>query len=178
MKRSSSISKSQHTGAPTIRPLESSDLDAVLDLSIAAWQPVFDSFAAILGSPLFDYLHPPDWRTYQRANVRRTCEDDEIDAFVVGADDRAVAGYVALAYDLELRMGVVEQIAVHPAQQRHGYAQALMEFATEQFRNKQLVVASVGTGGDPGHAPARALYEAAGFTPLPLVAYYKPLAED
>lgn len=171
------MSKTQHTGAPTIRPLESGDLGAVLDLSIAAWQPVFDSFAAILGSPLFDYLHPPDWRTYQRASVRRTCEDDEIDAFVVVAEDGAVAGYVALAYDLELRMGVVEQIAVHPDHQRHGYARVMMEFATEQFCDKQLVFASVGTGGDPGHTPARALYEATGFTPLPLVAYYKTLAE-
>ena len=33
----------------------------------------------------------------------------------------------------------------------------------------------LGTGGDPGHAPARHTYEKAGFTPLPLVRYYKEL---
>lgn len=172
------MSKShQHTSAPTIRPLERGDLGAVLDLSIAAWRPVFDSFATILGSPLFDYLHPPDWRTYQRASVRQTCQADGIDAFVVVADDGTVAGYVALAYDPQLRMGVVEQIAVHPDRQRHGYARALMDFAAEEFRARQLLFASVGTGGDPGHAPARALYEAMGFAPLPVVAYYKTLAQ-
>jgi hypothetical protein len=34
---------------------------------------------------------------------------------------------------------------------------------------------AIGTGGDPGHAPARRTYEAAGFTPLPLVRYYRLL---
>ena len=58
--------------------------------STANLGPGFDSFAAILDSPLFDYLHAPDWRTYQRASVRRTCEDHEIDAFVVVAHDGAV----------------------------------------------------------------------------------------
>jgi len=33
----------------------------------------------------------------------------------------------------------------------------------------------VGTGEDPGHAPARRSYEKAGYTPLPLVRYYKAL---
>ena len=169
------MSNTHATSTPTIRPFASRDLDAVLELSIAAWRPVFDSFATILGTPLFDYLHPPDWRSYQRASVRRTCESDEIDAFIVVAEDGTIAGYVALAYDLEQRMGVVEQIAIDPRHQRHGYARTLMNFATGQFHDKHLLFASVGTGGDPGHAPARALYEATGFTPLPLVAYYKTL---
>lgn len=133
--------------------MESGDLGAVLDLSIAAWQPIFDSFAAILGSPLFDYLHPLDWRTYQPASVRRTCEDDEIDAFVVVADDGAVVGYVALGYDSEQRMGVVQQIAVHPDHQRHGYARALMKFATEQFRDKQPACGRAATPGTAQRAP-------------------------
>ena len=32
-----------------------------------------------------------------------------------------------------------------------------------------LPLAEIGTGGDPGHAPARHVYEKAGFTPVPLV---------
>jgi len=38
-----------------------------------------------------------------------------------------------------------------------------------------IPLAEIGTGGDPGHAPARHVYEKAGFTPLPLVRYYKAL---
>lgn len=33
----------------------------------------------------------------------------------------------------------------------------------------------IGTGGDEGHAPARASYEKAGYTGLPLVRYYQAL---
>ena len=36
-------------------------------------------------------------------------------------------------------------------------------------------VAVLVTGGDDGHAPARALYERHGFTGLPLVRYYRAL---
>ncbi|MET0563631.1 MAG: GNAT family N-acetyltransferase, partial [Gaiellaceae bacterium] len=36
-------------------------------------------------------------------------------------------------------------------------------------------IAVVETGGDPGHAPARAAYEAAGFTLLPIARYFRLL---
>jgi hypothetical protein len=38
-----------------------------------------------------------------------------------------------------------------------------------------LLGAAVGTGGDPGHAPARHLYERAGYRPFPIVHYYRAL---
>ena len=38
-----------------------------------------------------------------------------------------------------------------------------------------MTLAVVGTGGDPGHAPARRSYEKAGYTGLPLMRYYRPL---
>jgi hypothetical protein len=33
----------------------------------------------------------------------------------------------------------------------------------------------VHTGGDPGHAPGRRVFEKAGFRPFPVVDYYKQL---
>jgi hypothetical protein len=36
-------------------------------------------------------------------------------------------------------------------------------------------VAVIGTGGDPGHAPARRLYERSGYRPFPVVQFYKEL---
>jgi hypothetical protein len=38
-----------------------------------------------------------------------------------------------------------------------------------------MKLAVVATGGDESHAPARKSYEKAGYTPLPLVRYYKDL---
>lgn len=87
------------------------------------------------------------------------------------ADDVAV-GFIVLQQDKDESLGVVEMIAVHPDHQRQGYARALMEFAIQRLRDQGLALINVGTGGDPGHAPARALYEAVGSTGVPLVAYY------
>jgi RimJ/RimL family protein N-acetyltransferase len=36
-------------------------------------------------------------------------------------------------------------------------------------------VAMVETGLDPGHAPARRVYQKAGYTLLPVARYFKPL---
>jgi hypothetical protein len=43
------------------------------------------------------------------------------------------------------------------------------------MRDAECALVQVATGGDEGHAAARALYEAAGFTGLPLVRYYREL---
>jgi GNAT superfamily N-acetyltransferase len=66
-------------------------------------------------------------------------------------------------------------IAVDPADQRRGVGRALTEHATAWMRDAGMRVAALGTGGDPGHAPARALYERAGYRPLPGVQYFRTL---
>jgi hypothetical protein len=45
---------------PLIRPLEDRDGEAVVDLSLRAWAPVFASPGRVLGSAVFGRLHP-DW---------------------------------------------------------------------------------------------------------------------
>jgi hypothetical protein len=38
-----------------------------------------------------------------------------------------------------------------------------------------MLVAVIGTGGDPGHAPARRVYEQAGYLLMPAAQYFKVL---
>ncbi len=168
MSKQSSSSASSHQ----IRRLTSADLEAVVDLSLLAWEPVFVSFENILGTAIFDRLYRPEWRTAQAADVKEVCLAEAIEAFVLVTADDVVAGFVALRQDSDTATGVIEMIAVNPRYQRRGHARALMEFAMQQLRNQGLALINVGTGGDPGHAPARALYEAVGFTGVPLVNYY------
>ncbi|WP_127553956.1 N-acetyltransferase [Actinoplanes sp. OR16] len=155
-----------------IRPLIAADVQAVVDLSLLAWEPVFVSFENVLGSTVFNLMYRPDWRTAQAAAVRTCCLAD--DAFVLNTDDGVTAGFVVLRQDREESLGIIEMIAVHPEHQRRGHGRALMEFAIRRLTDQGLALINVGTGGDPGHAPARALYEAVGFTGLPLVNYYLP----
>ena len=56
-----------------IRPFRDSDLDAIVELSLRAWEPVFESLRDVLGDPIFDRLHQPDWRTVQADAVRSSC---------------------------------------------------------------------------------------------------------
>ena len=72
-------------------------------------------------------------------------------------------------------MGWIDIIGVDPAYQRRGISARLTEFAIDHMRRQGMDIAVVETGGDPGHAPARAAYEAAGFTLLPIARYFRSL---
>ncbi len=69
-------------------------------------------------------------------------------------------------------MGVIEIIGVDPHRQRRGISSRLTEHATEHMQRCRMDIVVVETGGAPGHGPARAAYEAAGFTLLPIARYF------
>ena len=157
-----------------IRAFEESDLDALVELSLRAWEPVFASLHTVLGEPLFLRLKP-DWRAAQADEVTTSCTSPERDAFVAVADGRPV-GFVTVALDaFNEGMGVIEIIGVDPAFQRRGIGSRLTAHALDHMRRCGMDVAAVETGGDRGHAPARAAYEALGFTRLPVARYLKLL---
>ena len=82
-----------------------------------------------------------------------------------------------VSYELNFkeRVGEVYLLAVHPDYQNRGIGTQLNTFALGKLKESGMHLAVVGTGGDPGHAPARRSYEKAGYTPLALVRYYKDL---
>ena len=158
-----------------IRPYQESDLEAIVEFSLRAWQPVFESLRQVLGNAIFQRLHEPDWTAVQAEAVRSSCTSEERDVFVADANGLAV-GFAAVALDaFHERMGVIDIIAVDPDYQRRGIARQLMARAAEHMRAEGMDIAALGTGGEPGHRPARALYEALGYTALPGVRYLKLL---
>ena len=160
----------------SIRPLSESDIAPVVDLSLRAWTPVFDSFRKVLGEEIFLHLYPR-WSAMQAAAVERVCRDESMPTWVAEHEGDAV-GFVAIVHDRqedEPKSSEIEMIAVDPGHQRRGVAADLIAFAVDRMIEHGSELAVIGTGGDPGHAPARAAYEQAGFTPLPLVRYYKTL---
>jgi GNAT superfamily N-acetyltransferase len=164
--------KHSSTDFSQIRAFQDRDLDAVVDLSLLAWEPVFVSFEHILGKTIFDHMYRPNWRTAQATAVRANCLNQEAETYVVVTEQNDPVGFAVLLQDQAESVGVVDMIAVHPDHQRLGHARRLMEFAIDRLHGQGLNLINVGTGGDPGHAPARALYEAVGFTGLPLKTYY------
>ena len=159
----------------TIRPLVEADVEAVVAVSLQAWAPVFASFATVMGPRVFGLVYP-DWRSAQARAVAEVCRADGVDAWVADVDEHLV-GFVAVRWTEEdaAPVGEVEMIAVDPAHQRAGVGSRLLDRAMTEVRARGLPLAVIATGGDPGHAPARALYERHGFTGLPLVRYYRAL---
>jgi GNAT superfamily N-acetyltransferase len=163
------------SAAVEIRPYEEPDLEAIVELSLRAWEPVFASLRQVLGDAIFGRLHQPDWTAALAEAVRSTCTSDEREVFVAVADGRPV-GFAAVALNaFHERMGVVDMVAVDPPYQRRGIARRLMERSTEHMRARGMDIAAVGTGGDAGHGPARSLYQALGYTALPGVRYLRLL---
>jgi GNAT superfamily N-acetyltransferase len=157
-----------------IRAFEEEDLEAVVEFSLRAWKPVFASVRSVLGEEVFLRLHP-EWQESQAEVVRSSCMNPDREVFVAVVDDRPVA-FVAVALNaFHEQMGWIDIIGVDPDYQRRGISSQLTEVAIDHMRSHGMDIAVVETGGDPGHAPARAAYKAAGFTLLPIARYFRLL---
>ena len=157
-----------------IRRLRGDDIERVVELSLAAWEPVFVSFRAVLGDAIYQRIYP-DWRKSQAEAVESVLRDEKYVVWVAEANDGTAAGFIAYELDQEKNVGEVQMLAVDPAHQNRGTGTRLNTFALERMAEAGMELAEVGTGGEEGHAPARRSYEKAGYTGLPLVRYYKAL---
>ncbi len=157
-----------------IEPYEDSKLDAIVRLSLRAWEPVFESLKTAMLPDVYRAFYADDWRAAQRRAVESVCADENVPVWVALEETRTV-GFVALKLHPEDRMGEVYMIAVDPDFQRRGFATRLTRHSDEWFKNAGMSIVMVETGGDPGHAPARRTYEAVGFRVLPVSRYFKSL---
>ena len=80
---------------------------------------------------------------------------------MVALYDSTPVGFAAVRYGNEgaTTIGEIDMIAVDPDHHREGIAALLMDWAVAEIEAAGVELAVIATGGDPGHAPARALYE-------------------
>ncbi|MBN1659263.1 MAG: GNAT family N-acetyltransferase [Anaerolineae bacterium] len=159
--------------AVSIRPFVEGDLDEIVRLSLVAWAPVFHSFEEVLGPEVYLRLYP-DWRAQQRESVIKVCTEEGAHVLVAEVDG-GVAGFLAYKLREEESTAEVLLLAVHPDLQNGGIGTALNVAALEEMKAAGIQMAVVETGGEESHAPARRSYEKTGYTPLPLVRYFKRL---
>lgn len=164
-----------------IRSFRDSDLDTVLDIAVAAWQPIFASSKEIVGNELFELTHPdPD--ASKRAQVAGACRDDDPRQVWVAESDcdkelatkgegppgAKIIGFIIVHMYLEREVAEIGNNAVSPAFQGRGIGAQMYAFVLERMREAGMKAAIVTTGGDDAHAPARRAYEKAGFSgPVP-----------
>jgi ribosomal protein S18 acetylase RimI-like enzyme len=156
-----------------IRPFNASDTVAVVDLSLRAWAPVHISIREALGPEINDALQP-DWRAKQQSDVEEVLSASTSNVWVADVD-AIVAGFIAVRIHDDRRIGEIDMLAVDPPHQGAGIGTALTKFALDRIRASGIAVAMVATGADPGHAPARRTYEAAGMKLVPMARYFMKL---
>ena len=157
-----------------IVPYAPQHLEAVLEVTRAAWSPVFPLMQKDIPCYVFEAFYPEGWLKRQLADVEAICLDEETDIWVAMTDG-TLSGFLGLRAHAEDSMGEIYIIAVDPAYQRRGVGAALMAFAFAWMQKRGLAMAMVETGGDRGHAPARAAYESAGFERYPVARYFRKL---
>ena len=156
-----------------IQPYDDSKLDAIVRLSLRAWEPVFDSIRKAMDPDVYREQHP-DWRVTQKDAVESVCADVETRVWTASEGSQTI-GFVAVKLHSDERLGEIYMIAVDPKSQRRGIATALTKHALTWFKQSGMTTVMVDTGGDSGHAPARRTYESAGFRPFPIARYFKKL---
>ncbi|GAA3038222.1 GNAT family N-acetyltransferase [Streptosporangium longisporum] len=158
-----------------IRPFVQHDLARLTELTIETFRPFYEeSFRPLVGEVVFANQHG-DWRADYREQVAGLHAPERHGYVAVAEIGDAVAGYVAWSVDVARRNGTVSHLAVSAGHRRHHVGTALCEHAFDRMRALGAEVVEIGTGGDPFHAPARALYEKLGCTMLPVAVYYRTL---
>ena len=164
-----------------LRAQRDADVETLVALAERAWQDVEASVDAILGSPL-DRLATPSWAAHHEAVVREACDSEDTTVVVAEDGQGTLVGFVAHRVhppsDGMSTYGEVVVIAVDPGARNLGVGRVLLDRAVADLRRCEVPVIMVETGGDEGHTPARALYESAGFTRLPIAQYWLPGTTD
>lgn len=145
-----------------IRNANASDVPRLQEVRVAAFAPVFASFRALLGEDL-----------YQLAQAHSEAAQGDYLASLLALDSGwevyvaeqagVVVGFVSVQLNPETLVGEIGLNAVHPNWAGAGIGAAMYDFALARMRQAGMRVATVSTGGDASHAPARRAYEKAGF---------------
>ena len=151
------------------RPTEQDILDAC-DIAIAAWIPIREVFRQEMGDELYEAFFT-GWQASKREAVAAELRSPR--GYVTKVDGKVVA---FISYTINGEHAVVGTNAVSPDCRGMGIGGKQYQFIFERMKEEGALYASVHTGGDDGHAPARRAYEKAGFeTFLPTRTYYKKL---
>jgi len=165
---------SLNNSKPTVRPYTSADWRAVRDICIAAFAPIHDGFERALGRELYLLVYP-NWKASNESYLHSLCDTDECQRILVAEINSTVVGFIHFELQLDKASGRLGLNAVHPSWQRRGIASLMYSRVLEILRENGIKLVQVGTGGDEAHFPARRAYEKSGFSPIPVIHYYKKL---
>lgn len=146
---------------PSMRPATPGDMPRLQEIVCAVWA-IGSDFAL---EEKYGSVGDERWDRWLLPKVMSRLWD-EIGSILVTEIDGEIAGFVSYAVDHAREVGAIHYNAVDPAFQGHGVGTAQVERILSIFRDEGMKIACVGTGLNEGHAPARRMYEKAGFEPV------------
>jgi len=159
----------------SVRRARASDAVHLEDVRRAAFAPVFASFRALLGEEISHVTQIRDDEE-QAAYLSSLLEPDSGWEVYVAEQAGIVMGFVSVQLNGQTLIGEIGLNAVHPDHAGAGIGTAMYELVLNQMRQAGMRVATVATGGDASHAPARRAYQKVGFTVgIPSIWLYQAL---
>ncbi|NUQ01845.1 MAG: GNAT family N-acetyltransferase [Armatimonadetes bacterium] len=162
-----------------LRPAAETDLPQVDAIAVACWTPIHASFRQLLGDDVYLARYPTEqtWQESKISQIRSHFAHRPEQCWVVAQGDQ-VLGFVTFLLDSEQSVGTIGNNGVAPDSAGQGWGTFMYRHVLQHFRAAGLRLATVGTGLDWGHAPARRAYEAVGFgSPVPMVQYWQDLTK-
>jgi len=158
----------------TIRVAREEDADRCREIVRIAWQPIFNAWRELMGPELFAQHHA-GWEDRHSASCAQLVREHPKNAIVTEVDG-VIVGFLTWCMPGPEGVGEIGANAVHPDWQGHGIGVRQCRWALDLFRELGFTSAMVHTGLDDGHAPARAMYQRAGFDRYtPHICYYMKL---
>jgi GNAT superfamily N-acetyltransferase len=138
------------------------DLPLLQEICVAAFAPVSASFRTLLGDHLYELVQAREDQA-QPALLVSLLAIESLWEVHVAEMSGTIVGFVAIKLNKETQVGEIGLNAVHPSHAGHGIGTVLYEFALARMKEAGMLAATVATGGDASHAPARRAYQKVGF---------------
>jgi hypothetical protein len=144
-----------------IRKYKPDDLTVVMDIGNKAWRKIYKMFRETYGDELFQLI-TPDETTKKGNQIKEHCERNP-EWVLICEEDGNVVGFITFSLDFDKKIGTIGNNAKDLDCDLKGIGQQMYKAVFDYFRDNGMIYASVHTGLDYAHAPARKAYERAGF---------------
>lgn len=145
-----------------LRPAQPAEAARLHAIRSAAFAPIFAAFRALLGDEIYDLAQRRSDEA-QAGLLNSLLAGEPGWEIYTAQSGTEIVGFMAVRLDAETAVGEIGLNAVDPQRAGQGIGTAMYEFAIARMKEAGMKVATVATGGDASHAPARRAYQKAGF---------------
>ena len=109
------------------RPFQPEDLESILDIDVAGWQPIFASNKDIVGEKLSEIIHA-DSNSRKREQVSGACLEDDPRQVCVADIDSEIVGFITVHMYHDRKVAETGNNSVSTAHHHNGVGTKMYEF--------------------------------------------------